>query len=155
MDGTWREAALAPSRQGAIRTRSGRHPDACVGARLTASTPFDRNGVGQLPHVSTGFAGRHGRFGGVRDRGLRARRLRGVRRDGVRGPARLARGLPAAQAVGTFESALDGARSAAESALRVLREGPLKPDGVQIEFGVKMSTEASVSSRTACRSSSA
>ncbi|MFE5046872.1 CU044_2847 family protein [Streptomyces sp. NPDC056637] len=51
-------------------------------------------------------------------------------------------GLPTAQAVGTFESALDGARAAAESALRVLREGPLKPDGVQIEFGVKMSAEA-------------
>ncbi|MEV6696963.1 CU044_2847 family protein [Streptomyces sp. NPDC051453] len=51
-------------------------------------------------------------------------------------------GLPTAQAVGTFESALDGARSAAESALRVLREGPLKPDGVEIEFGVKMSAEA-------------
>ncbi|MFD0063338.1 CU044_2847 family protein [Streptomyces sp. NPDC056690] len=51
-------------------------------------------------------------------------------------------GLPTAQAVGTFESALDGARAAAESALRVLREGPLKPDGVEIEFGVKMSAEA-------------
>jgi hypothetical protein len=51
-------------------------------------------------------------------------------------------GLPTAQAVGTFESALDGARSAAESALRVFREGPLKPDGVEIEFGVKMSAEA-------------
>ncbi|MFA3838259.1 CU044_2847 family protein [Streptomyces aureus] len=86
--------------------------------------------------------GRHGRFGGVRDRGWRTRRLRGVRRDGVRRTARLARGPSTAQAVGTFESALDGACSAAESALRVFREGPLKPDGVEIEFGVKMSAEA-------------
>jgi hypothetical protein len=44
-------------------------------------------------------------------------------------------GLPTAQAVGTFESAPDGARSAAESALRVFARGR--------------------SSRTAWRSSSA
>ncbi|QNP75972.1 hypothetical protein IAG44_27985 [Streptomyces roseirectus] len=46
------------------------------------------------------------------------------------------------QAARTFEAALDGVRTAAQSALRVFREGALKPDGVEIEFGVKLSAEA-------------
>jgi hypothetical protein len=46
------------------------------------------------------------------------------------------------QAARTFESALDGVRAAAESALRIFRDGTLRPDGVEIEFGVKMSAEA-------------
>ncbi|MFJ4789713.1 CU044_2847 family protein [Streptomyces sp. NPDC088794] len=46
------------------------------------------------------------------------------------------------QAARTFEGALDGVRSAAESALRVFRDGALQPDGVEIEFGVKLSAEA-------------
>ncbi|MFF1260541.1 MULTISPECIES: CU044_2847 family protein [unclassified Streptomyces] len=86
--------------------------------------------------------GRHGRFGGVRDRGRRAVAFEASDETGS-GVRLVSRGgLPTAQAVGTFESALEGARSAAESALRVFREGPLEPDGVEIEFGVKMSAEA-------------
>ena len=42
----------------------------------------------------------------------------------------------------TFEGALDGVRAAAESALRVFRDGTLRPDAVEIEFGVKLSGEA-------------
>ncbi|MFJ2705135.1 CU044_2847 family protein [Streptomyces sp. NPDC087428] len=42
----------------------------------------------------------------------------------------------------TFDSALQGIRAAAESALAVFRDGSLKPDGVEIEFGVKITTEA-------------
>ncbi|MEU6497684.1 CU044_2847 family protein [Streptomyces sp. NPDC046984] len=45
------------------------------------------------------------------------------------------------QATRTFEGALVGVRAAAESALRVLRDGALKPDGIEIEFGVKLSAE--------------
>ncbi|MFI6872623.1 CU044_2847 family protein [Streptomyces sp. NPDC050400] len=48
----------------------------------------------------------------------------------------------AVRATTTFETALDSVRSAAQSALRVLRDGPLSPDGVEIEFGVKLSAEA-------------
>lgn len=47
-----------------------------------------------------------------------------------------------ARAVRTFEQSLAGARAAAESALRVFREGSLRPDSVEIEFGVRMSAEA-------------
>ena len=47
----------------------------------------------------------------------------------------------AVRASRTFEQSLGAVRSAAESALRVLRDGALKPDGVEIEFGVKMSAE--------------
>ncbi|POX53808.1 hypothetical protein C3489_15260 [Streptomyces sp. Ru71] len=47
-----------------------------------------------------------------------------------------------AQATRTFENSLAGVRAAAESALRVLRDGALKPDAVELEFGVKMSAEA-------------
>ncbi|MFC8533209.1 CU044_2847 family protein [Streptomyces sp. NPDC057249] len=42
----------------------------------------------------------------------------------------------------TFDSALEGIRSAAESALAVFRDGRLKPDGVELEFGVKITSEA-------------
>ncbi|MEV0171321.1 CU044_2847 family protein [Streptomyces sp. NPDC050803] len=45
------------------------------------------------------------------------------------------------QAARTFESALAGVRSAAEAALRTFRDGALQPDGVEIEFGVKLSAE--------------
>lgn len=46
------------------------------------------------------------------------------------------------RAAGTFEHALAGVRSAAEAALAVLRDGTLRPDAVEIEFGVKLSAEA-------------
>ncbi|MGW3073350.1 MULTISPECIES: CU044_2847 family protein [unclassified Kitasatospora] len=46
------------------------------------------------------------------------------------------------QAGHTFEHALQGIHSAAESALSVFRDGRLKPDSVEIEFGVKLTTEA-------------
>lgn len=48
----------------------------------------------------------------------------------------------AVRATRTFESSLEGARAAAESALRVFRDGRLKPDAVEIEFGVKLTAEA-------------
>ncbi|MFF9812330.1 CU044_2847 family protein [Streptomyces sp. NPDC014006] len=47
-----------------------------------------------------------------------------------------------ARATRTFEDSLTGVRTAAESALRVLRGGALRPDAVELEFGVKMSAEA-------------
>ena len=62
--------------------------------------------------------------------------------DEARGARLVARGGGPLQATRTFESALDSVRSAAESALRVLRDGTLAPDGVEIEFGVKLSAEA-------------
>ncbi|MCX4908994.1 CU044_2847 family protein [Streptomyces sp. NBC_00878] len=46
------------------------------------------------------------------------------------------------QAARTFEGSLDGVRAAAESALRVFRDGSLQPDTVEIEFGVKLTAEA-------------
>lgn len=49
---------------------------------------------------------------------------------------------PAAQATRTFEGALDSVRAAAHSALRVLRDGALRPDSVQLEFAVKLTAEA-------------
>jgi hypothetical protein len=51
-------------------------------------------------------------------------------------------GGPAAQAVRTFEAALDGVRAATLSALRVFRDGSLRPDSVELEFGVKLTAEA-------------
>ncbi|MFI2431921.1 CU044_2847 family protein [Streptomyces sp. NPDC018693] len=51
------------------------------------------------------------------------------------------RGDGVARATRTFEQSLDGVRAAAESALRVFRDGSLRPDGVEIEFGVKLSAE--------------
>ncbi|WP_282795807.1 CU044_2847 family protein [Streptomyces sp. CC224B] len=59
--------------------------------------------------------------------------------DGVR---LVSRGDGPAQAARTFESTLDSARAAAEAALRVFRDGTLKPDSVEIEFGVRMTAEA-------------
>ncbi|MFF9620430.1 CU044_2847 family protein [Streptomyces griseosporeus] len=53
----------------------------------------------------------------------------------------VARGDGTVRAARTFEGALDGVRAAAESALRVFRDGTLRPDGVEIEFGVKLSAE--------------
>lgn len=53
----------------------------------------------------------------------------------------VARGDGTVQAARTFEGALDGVRAAAESALRVFRDGSLRPDGVEIEFGVKLAAE--------------
>lgn len=47
-----------------------------------------------------------------------------------------------AQATETFDKALRNIHSAAESALRVFREGELRPDSVEIEFGVKLTAEA-------------
>lgn len=47
-----------------------------------------------------------------------------------------------ARAERTFDEALQGIRSAAESALSVFRDGTLKPDGVELEFGVKITAEA-------------
>ncbi|MFP3991181.1 CU044_2847 family protein [Streptomyces sp. E11-3] len=41
-----------------------------------------------------------------------------------------------------FTDSLDGVRAAAESALRVFRDGSLNPDSVEIEFGVKLTAEA-------------
>lgn len=46
------------------------------------------------------------------------------------------------QAGRSFDDALQGIRSAAESALRVFRGGSLQPDGVELEFGVKLTGEA-------------
>ncbi|MEV5610547.1 CU044_2847 family protein [Streptomyces sp. NPDC052225] len=62
--------------------------------------------------------------------------------DESAGARLVARGTGPVQASATFETALDSVRSAAQSALRVLRDGPLSPDGVEIEFGVKLSAEA-------------
>ncbi|MFC9424184.1 CU044_2847 family protein [Streptomyces sp. NPDC056987] len=46
------------------------------------------------------------------------------------------------QAGRSFDAALQGIRAAAESALTVFRDGSLRPDGVELEFGVKMMAEA-------------
>jgi hypothetical protein len=62
--------------------------------------------------------------------------------DGDESGARLvSRGDGPAQAARTFEGALGGVRAAAESALRVFRDGSLRPDAVELEFGVKLSAE--------------
>jgi hypothetical protein len=58
------------------------------------------------------------------------------------GARNVSRGGGPAQAARTFEAALDGVRAAAESALRVFRDGALRPDSVELEFGVKLSAEA-------------
>ncbi|MEE1756586.1 CU044_2847 family protein [Streptomyces sp. SP18CS02] len=47
-----------------------------------------------------------------------------------------------ARAGRTFDEALEGIHAAAESALRVFREGTLRPDGVELEFGVKLTAES-------------
>ncbi|QFG24892.1 CU044_2847 family protein [Actinomadura sp. WMMB 499] len=41
-----------------------------------------------------------------------------------------------------FEDALHSVRDAAESALATLRDGALKPDVLELEFGVKLNAEA-------------
>lgn len=41
-----------------------------------------------------------------------------------------------------FEDALHSVRDAAESALATLRSGELKPDVLELEFGVKLNAEA-------------
>jgi hypothetical protein len=61
--------------------------------------------------------------------------------QGRPGSRLVARGDGTVQAARTFEGALEGVRAAAESALRVFRDGSLRPDGVEIEFGVKLSAE--------------
>lgn len=53
----------------------------------------------------------------------------------------VSRGGGVGQAAHTFEQSLDGARAAAEAALRVFRDGRLQPDSVEIEFGVKLAAE--------------
>ena len=57
------------------------------------------------------------------------------------GARHVSRDTGAVLASRSFERSMESVRTAAESALRVLREGALKPDGVEIEFGVKMSAE--------------
>ncbi|MGW4562480.1 CU044_2847 family protein [Streptomyces sp. NPDC004561] len=54
----------------------------------------------------------------------------------------VSRGDGPALATRTFEGALEGVRAAASAALRVFRDGSLRPDAVEIEFGVRMSAEA-------------
>ncbi|MGV9909183.1 CU044_2847 family protein [Streptomyces tendae] len=54
----------------------------------------------------------------------------------------VSRGDGPARAARTFEDSLDGVRAAAASALRVFRDGSLRPDAVELEFGVKLSAEA-------------
>ncbi|MGW7794035.1 CU044_2847 family protein [Streptomyces bangladeshensis] len=63
----------------------------------------------------------------------------GTTRSGAR---LVSRGDGPAQAARTFEGALDGVRAAATAALRVFRDGSLRPDAVEIEFGVRLSAEA-------------
>ena len=58
------------------------------------------------------------------------------------GARMVSRGDGPDRAAGTFEGALHGVRAAAESALRVFRDGSLRPDSVELEFGVKLSVEA-------------
>ncbi|CAL9571492.1 CU044_2847 family protein [Streptomyces sp. enrichment culture] len=62
-------------------------------------------------------------------------------RDGS-GARLVSRGDGPAQAARTFEGSLEGVRAAAASALRVFRDGSLKPDAVELEFGVKLTAEA-------------
>ncbi|MET9729562.1 CU044_2847 family protein [Streptomyces sp. NPDC006458] len=61
--------------------------------------------------------------------------------DDESGARLVSRGDGPAQAARTFEGALGGVRAAAESALRVFRDGSLRPDAVELEFGVKLSAE--------------
>ncbi|WSL21803.1 hypothetical protein OG302_28310 [Streptomyces sp. NBC_01283] len=62
--------------------------------------------------------------------------------EDMHGSHLVSRGEGPVRAVRTFEESLAGARAAAESALRVFRDGTLRPDSVEIEFGVRMSAEA-------------
>ncbi|MEV4616108.1 CU044_2847 family protein [Kitasatospora sp. NPDC049258] len=49
---------------------------------------------------------------------------------------------PVRQATAGFEQALEGVRAAARSALAVFRDESLRPDAVEIEFGVRLTAEA-------------
>ncbi|MER8182800.1 CU044_2847 family protein [Kitasatospora sp. NPDC094015] len=64
--------------------------------------------------------------------------------SGPYGMEPVGRGTDAAvhQATAGFEQALDGVRAAARSALAVFRDDSLRPDGVEIEFGVRLTAEA-------------
>lgn len=62
--------------------------------------------------------------------------------DDAAGSRLVSRGDGPERATRTFEGALGGVRAAAESALRVFRDGTLRPDAVELEFGVKLSAEA-------------
>lgn len=62
--------------------------------------------------------------------------------DDEAGARLVSRGDGPARATRTFENALDGVRAAADSALRVFRDGSLQPDSVELEFGVKLTAEA-------------
>ncbi|MFC7884788.1 CU044_2847 family protein [Streptomyces sp. NPDC057376] len=53
----------------------------------------------------------------------------------------VSRGDGPARAARTFEGSLEGVRAAAGSALRVFRDGSLRPDSVELEFGVKLTAE--------------
>jgi NTP-dependent ternary system trypsin peptidase co-occuring protein len=56
-----------------------------------------------------------------------------VSRDGVIADTRM-----------KLESALHDVRDAAESTLRVFRDGRARPDGIEVEFGIKLNAEAGV-----------
>ncbi|WP_405653425.1 CU044_2847 family protein [Streptomyces sp. RK9] len=62
--------------------------------------------------------------------------------DDGSGARLVSRGEGPALAARTFEASLGPVRTAAESALRVFRDGELAPDSVEIEFGVRMTAEA-------------
>lgn len=62
--------------------------------------------------------------------------------DDGSGARLVSRGDGPALAARTFEASLGPVRTAAESALRVFRDGELAPDSVEIEFGVRMTAEA-------------
>lgn len=62
--------------------------------------------------------------------------------EGGPGSRLVARHDGTVEATRTFEGSLEGVRAAAESALRVFRDGSLRPDSVEIEFGVKLTAEA-------------
>ncbi|MFC7813745.1 MULTISPECIES: CU044_2847 family protein [unclassified Streptomyces] len=53
----------------------------------------------------------------------------------------VSRGDGPARAARTFEGSLEGVRAAAASALRVFRDGSLRPDSVELEFGVRLTAE--------------
>ncbi|MFE6479026.1 CU044_2847 family protein [Streptomyces rochei] len=59
-------------------------------------------------------------------------------KDGAR---LVSRGDGPARAARTFEGSLEGVRAAAVSALRVFRDGSLRPDSVELEFGVRLTAE--------------
>ena len=46
------------------------------------------------------------------------------------------------EAVGTFEAALRHVAGATEAALRVFRDGTLRPDTIEVDFGIKLTAEA-------------